>query len=70
MPTLYIGNLPKDYFYDLDLYKFFTNKGYKVKSAKICVDKKSGRHLQYGYINFFADEEAERCLKEMNNATI
>lgn len=41
MPSLYVGNLPENY-YDLDLYKFFTSKGYQVLNAKVVrIDKKT-----------------------------
>jgi len=34
IPSMHVSNLPKDNFFDLDLFKFF-NVGYKVKSAKV-----------------------------------
>jgi len=30
LPSIYVGNLPEENFYDLDLYKYFTSKGFKV----------------------------------------
>lgn len=37
-PSIYVGNLPKD-FYDLDLFKFFTSRGYKLCKATVQYDK-------------------------------
>jgi len=64
LPSLYVGNLP-DNFYDLDMYKFFTSKGYQVLKAKVIkTDKRTGRELTsgfYGFLSFKTEAEAERC---------
>lgn len=52
LPSLYISNLPKENFFDLDFYKFFTNKGYKVKNAKVVIDSKTNKSRGYGYLQF------------------
>lgn len=54
---LYIGNLSQKTF-DLDLYKHFTSKGYKLQSAKIMFEKDSSRSKGFGYLNFHEKEEA------------
>ena len=54
----------------MDLYKFFTSRGFKVKKAKVVLDQKTSKSKGYGYLAFFAQDEAERCLKEMNNTVI
>lgn len=69
-PSLHIGNLPKDAFYDLDLYKVFTTKGYNLRKAKVVLDRKTSKSLGYGYLVFYTQEEAERCMQEMNNYVI
>lgn len=66
-PSLYISNLPKENFYDLDFYKLFTSKGYRVKTAKVVLNKKTSKLMGYGYLQFNTKEEAERCLNDMNN---
>jgi polyadenylate-binding protein len=67
--SLYIGNLsPKTF--DLDLYKHFKSKGYAIAGVKVMFSKESRQSRGYGYLNFYADEEAQRCLEEMNNAVI
>jgi len=69
MSTLYAGNL-SDKTFDLDLLKFFTTKGFKVASAKVMFDNESKRSRGFGYLNFYSQDEADRCLGEMNNAII
>lgn len=32
--------------------------------------KESKQSRGYGYLNFYSDEEAQRCLEGMNNAVI
>lgn len=67
--SLYIGNLSKET-YDLDLYKFFSSKGFRVQSAKVMFDKDTNKSLGFGYLNFIEEEESKRCMEEMNNQTI
>jgi RNA recognition motif-containing protein len=45
-----VSNLPKENFFDLDFYKLFQSKGYKLKSAKVVLDKKTARPRGYGYL--------------------
>jgi len=56
--------------YDLDLYKFFTSQKYQVASAKVMRDRETEKLRGFAYLNFYSEEEAERCLAEMNNAVI
>ena len=67
--TLYVGNL-SDKTFDLDLLKFFNTKGYKLASVKVMFNPETKRSKGFGYLNFYSQEEADRCLAEMNNATI
>ena len=55
--------------FDLDLFKHFQARGYKLKSARVMFDDQS-RSKRFGYLNFHDAVEAERCLAEMNNCTI
>ena len=61
IPSMHVSNLPKDYFSEIELKKFLTFAGYKVKYAKVV------KSLQYGYVTFMTEEDLERCLREMNN---
>lgn len=65
---LYIGNLACS-ITSVDLLKFFTNKGYKLKSAEVELDQFS-ESKEYGFLEFFSAKEADRCQKEMNNTLI
>ena len=65
-----MANLPTENFYDLDFYKYFTSKNYKVSKAKVVLDKKTSKPRGFGYLSFYTQEEADRCLKEMNNTMI
>ena len=61
IPSMHVSNLPKEYFSEIELKKFLTFAGYKVKYAKVV------KSLQYGYVTFMTEEDLERCLREMNN---
>lgn len=54
--SLYIGNLPETTF-ELDLYKFFNSRGYKLKNARVMFDE-ANRSRRYGYLNFHDAAEA------------
>ena len=62
--------MPEKFYYDLDLFKHFTQAGYKIKSAVCKQDKQKSRQQTVGYLNFYDEAEAERCMKEMNNTLI
>ena len=70
IPSLYVSNLPKENFFDLDFYKFFTSRGFRVKSAKIVIDSKTNKSRGYGYLQFTDKEEAQRCLDKLNNQVL
>lgn len=61
--SLYVGNLSSKTF-DLDLYKYFDSRGYKLAGAKVMFDRETSQSKLFGYLNFHALEEAERCLSE------
>jgi len=44
--------------------------GYNVYQAVINVDKQTKRQNRYGFLQFFAADEARRCATEMNNTKI
>lgn len=54
----------------MDLYKFFKNNGYAIMGVKVIFNKETKFSKGYGYLNFYAEDEAQRCLENMNNATI
>lgn len=70
VPSLYVSNLPRENFFDLDFQKFFENRGYRVKKAKIVLDSKTSKSRGYGYLQFYTEEELTRCLDNMNNVQL
>lgn len=70
LPSVYVGNLPTQSFYDLDLYKYFSSRGYKVAKSKVVLDKNTSKPRGYGYLTFYSQEEADRCIQEMNNQVL
>lgn len=50
IPSLYVGNLPKENFFDLDFQKFFESRGYRIRKAKIVLDSKTSKSRGYGYL--------------------
>jgi len=66
---LYIGNLSQTTF-DNDLFKFFKNKGYNLRNAQVMLNNDTRKSKCFGYINFYTEEECQRCLTEQNNAII
>lgn len=64
-----MGNISPKVF-DLDLFRFFATRGYKLHSAKIIYDKETQKSKGFGYLNFHEEAEADRCLAEMNNETM
>ena len=69
LPSVYVGNLPKDY-YQLDLYKHVKQLGYNVFQAVITADKTNKRQNRFGFLQFISAEEAARCAKGLNNTQI
>jgi len=57
---------------DEDLLRHFTSKGYQIKDAAVMKDKaKEVENSKcIGYLNFKTQEEADRCLVEMQGTTI
>ena len=71
-PSLHVGNLPTNTFYDLDLKKLFEKNGFNPKTYRVVGDPKSGGNgsLGYGYVQFSTADEMNRCLKQMNNIEV
>lgn len=66
---MYIGNLTPTTF-DNDLFKFFKNKGYSLRNAQVMLNTKTRQSKCFGYLNFYTEDEANRCLTEMNNQVL
>jgi RNA recognition motif-containing protein len=61
IPSLHVSGLPEMNFFDLDLYKLFTSKGFTLKGAKVVINKKTNKPSGYGYLQFHSKTEAEKC---------
>src|ERR1700733_7553863 len=63
---LYVGNLPfaAD---DAALESIFSQVG-KVQSAKIIMDRDSGRSKGFGFVEMSTDAEAQDAIKKFNGA--
>ncbi|MBX3018170.1 MAG: RNA-binding protein [Bdellovibrionaceae bacterium] len=63
---LYVGNLP----YSVDdnvLNQTFADFG-QVTSAKIIIDRETGRSKGFGFVEMATDAEAENAISQMNGA--
>src|SRR5689334_10947657 len=63
---LYVGNLP---FAATDqiLHDTFSQVG-KVESAKIIMDRESGRSKGFGFVEMSTEEEAQTAIEQFNGA--
>ena len=65
---LYVGNLPYETTDD-QLAEMFTPAG-TVLSAKIIVDKFSGRSKGFGFVEMNSDEEGQKAIEMLNGTSI
>ena len=66
--NLYVGNL--DYgVSEKDLRDLFAEYG-TVSSAKIIMDKFSGRSKGFGFVEMENQDEAKKAIQELNGATV
>ncbi len=66
--NIYIGNLPFN-LGEEDLREIFEEYG-EVASAKIIMDKFTGRSKGFGFIEMEDDAEANKAIEELNNAEV
>ncbi len=62
---LYVGNLPYSATSE-SLESYFAQAG-NVSSAKVIVDRDSGRSKGFGFVEMSNDEEAEAAIEKLNN---
>jgi cold-inducible RNA-binding protein len=65
MKKLYVGNLTFA-MTDDSLSQLFTEKGYKVSSARIITDRETGRSRGFGFVELGEDSDASKAIGEMN----
>ena len=64
MKNIYVGNLPFA-FRNADLQKLFEEFG-EVKSAKIVMDRDTGRSKGFGFVEGEDDAVAEKAIEQLN----
>jgi cold-inducible RNA-binding protein len=65
---LYVGNLPFTTT-DQDLSEMFAQAG-QVASAKVIMDRDSGRSKGFGFVEMGSDREAEKAISQLNGSEI
>ncbi len=65
---LYVGNFPYS-IGDEDLHKLFESFG-TVVSAKVIMDRESGRSKGFGFVEMGSDQEAQSAITGMNGKDI
>ena len=66
--NIYVGNLSYDMNED-DLRSSFEDHG-TVDSAKIIMDRESGRSKGFGFVEMPDDSEAKAAIRELNEAMV
>ncbi len=65
---LFIGSLPWDVTDD-QLKDFFSSAG-TVVTANVVVDRDTNRSRGFGFVEMSTEEEAQKAVKELNNADL
>lgn len=65
---LFVGNLPFQVT-DFDLEDLFKEYG-EVTSAKVIVDRKTGRSRGYGFVEMGTEENAQQSIEGLNGADV
>jgi RNA recognition motif-containing protein len=65
---LYVGNLPFS-IDDQQLHQAFSSYG-QVMSAKVIMDRDSGRSKGFGFVEMSTDEEAQNAMGSMNGTQL
>ena len=62
---LYVGNLPYS-FRDSDMEQAFSQFG-TVSSAKVMMDRETGRSKGFGFVEMSSAEEAQQAVSQLND---
>lgn len=65
---LYVGNLPYS-FRDEDMQQAFSAFG-SVSSAKVMMERETGRSKGFGFVEMGSDAEAQAAIKGMNGQSV
>lgn len=63
---LYVGGIPFS-FDNAELEKLFSESG-TVVSAKVIIDRETGRSKGFGFVEMSSAEEAQQAIKQLNNS--
>ena len=66
--NLYVGNLSYD-INDAALEGLFSNHG-TVESAKVIMDRDTGRSKGFGFVEMSTEEEAEKAIQALNGTEL
>lgn len=66
---LYVGNLSFNTLED-DLIQAFEQDGRKVESARIMVDRETGRSRGFAFVEMASDADAQAAIQAMNGAQL
>jgi len=66
--NIYVGNLPFN-LGEENLVEIFEEYG-EVTSAKIVMDKLTGRSKGFGFVEMDDDDSAKKAIEELNNAEV
>jgi cold-inducible RNA-binding protein len=64
---LYVGGIPYS-FENNDLERLFSESG-TVVSAKVIIDRDTGRSKGFGFVEMSSAEEAQQAIKRLNGST-
>ena len=69
MTKLYVGSLPYS-ITDESLLQLFDGKGYKPVSARVIMDRDTGRSKGFGFVELGPEDDAARAIGEFNGLNI
>ena len=69
MTKLYVGSLPYSVT-DESLLQLFTGKGYRPVSARIIMDRDTGRSKGFGFVELGPEDDAAKAIGEFNGLNI
>ena len=69
MTKLYVGNLSYG-MTDESLLQLFSEKGYKVVSARVISDRETGQSRGFGFVELGPESDATRAIGEFNSLNV
>ena len=69
MTKLYVGSLP-DSVTDESLLQLFTSKGYTPVSARVIMDRDTGRSKGFGFVELGPEDDAAKAIGEFNGLNV